>query len=57
MFVRGVKGRKAPYAIKLLTKMQLSELLNKIDNTESQSKKTIRIKGLTAVLFSDAPLD
>lgn len=57
MFVRGIKGRKAPYAIKLLTKMQLSELLNKIDNSESQSKQTIRIKGLTLALFSDAPMD
>jgi hypothetical protein len=50
MFVRGIPGRKHPYAIKLLTKMQLSEILIKIGNSK-------KIKGLVLILLSDAPIE
>jgi hypothetical protein len=49
MFVYGSIGRKAPYAIKLLTEMRLSELL--LIKTNS---KSIVIKNLSFYLFMDA---
>jgi len=53
MFTRSIVGRKAPYVIKFLTKMQLSEFLSR----ELKIKNIVKIKGLLLVLFSDAPLE
>jgi len=47
MFVYGKQGRKAPYAIKVLTQMQLSKLLA----TKPYSSATIIISSL---IFSDS---
>jgi len=52
MFVYGKKGRKAPYVIKELTQIQLSELLLKSTN---KSNLTIVLKGLFLGLFLDSP--
>jgi hypothetical protein len=49
MFVYGEAGRKAPYSIKLLTALRLSELfLNKT------KPKYISIKNLSYVIFMDS---
>jgi hypothetical protein len=49
MFVYGTTGRKAPYAIKVLTEMRLSELL-----LTKTNKKSISIKNLSFLIFMDA---
>lgn len=62
MFVYGKKGKKAPYAIKLLTRMRLAELLL-VSSTNVKSiikvKKNqfIKIQGLTFMVFADIPRD
>jgi hypothetical protein len=52
MLVFGKKGRQAPYAIKELTQMQLSEILLKNTN---KSNVTIVLKGLFLGVFLDSP--
>jgi hypothetical protein len=49
MFVYGNLGRKAPYSIKVLTEMRLSELL--LVKTKNIS---ISIKNLSFIIFMDA---
>jgi hypothetical protein len=49
MFVYGNPGRRAPYAVKVLTEMRLSELL--LVKTKNVS---ISIKNLSFVIFMDA---
>jgi len=48
MFVYGKIGRKAPYAIKILTQMQLSQLL------VLKKSNPILLKTLGIIIFSDA---
>lgn len=54
MFVSGVKGRKAPYVIPVLTQMQLIQCLL-TRNISGISKKSVVISGLFCSIFSDAP--
>jgi hypothetical protein len=49
MFVYGKIGRKAPYSIKLLTEIRLSELL-----LLKTKNKSIVIKNLSYFIFMDA---
>jgi len=51
MFVYGKAGRKAPYAIKLLTQIQLSKLL--IDKKKS-TVSSIVITSSSFLFFADA---
>jgi hypothetical protein len=52
MFVYGKKGEKFPYSIKILTQMQISQLLL---NRNVVSSKTILFKGLICLsLFNDS---
>tara|TARA_B110000967_G_C18860911_1_gene549885 strand:+ start:1563 stop:1721 length:159 start_codon:yes stop_codon:yes gene_type:complete len=49
MFVYGTAGRKAPYAIKVLTELRLAELL-----VSKTNYKSIIIKNASFFLFMDA---
>jgi hypothetical protein len=49
MFVYGLAGRKAPYSVKILTEMRLSELL--LIKTKN---KSISVKNLSFFIFMDA---
>jgi short-subunit dehydrogenase involved in D-alanine esterification of teichoic acids len=51
MFVYGKAGRKAPYAIKFLTQIQLSKLLI---NKKKNSSNSIIITSSSFLFFSDA---
>jgi hypothetical protein len=56
MFVYGAKGRKAPYAISVITQMQLSALFLNSNLFLIKSKKKIpsfTIKSLSFFGFSD----
>jgi len=48
MFVYGKKGNKAPYSLKILTELQLSQLL------VLKNKKSISIRYLGTFLFADS---
>tara|TARA_B110000503_G_C7120456_1_gene402257 strand:+ start:761 stop:1021 length:261 start_codon:yes stop_codon:yes gene_type:complete len=50
MFVYGKAGRKAPYVIKVLTQMQLSELL--ILQKETKKLNTLSIKSSSFIVLS-----
>jgi len=52
MFVYGKAGRKAPYVIKVLTQMQLSELL--ILQKKTAKLNILSIKSLVVLIFADA---
>jgi len=53
MFVNGKEGRKSPFAIKVLTQMQLSHILLTSKNILKNSNSVV-IKGLVFSLFADA---
>jgi hypothetical protein len=52
MFVYGKAGRKAPYVIKVLTQMQLFELL--ILQKKTTKLNTLSIRSLGVLIFADA---
>jgi cytochrome c oxidase subunit 1 len=54
MFVYGNPGRKAPYAVKILTHMQLVSILLKLKQLGS-NKKALVIRGLLFSVFADVP--
>jgi hypothetical protein len=55
MLVYGEQGRKAPYAINVVTQMQLCALfLNNKRNVKSKKISSVTIKGLFLFLFSDS---
>jgi hypothetical protein len=49
MLVYGKLGQRSPYAIKILTNIQLSNILLLL-----KKKKNIVIKGLSLILFCDS---
>jgi len=50
LFVYGKTGKKAPYSLKILTQIQLSQLLV----LETKQKNSIILKSLGILIFSDA---
>ena len=50
LFVYGKIGRKAPYSLKILTQIQLSQILV----SQTKQKNSINLKSLTLLIFSDA---
>ncbi len=50
LFVYGKIGRKAPYSLKILTQIQLSQILV----SQTKQKNSIILKSLTFLIFSDA---
>lgn len=54
MFVYGASAKKAPYAIGLLTQMQLCNVLLKTKGILKNSNSLV-IKGLIFIIFADAP--
>ena len=50
LFVYGTKGKKAPYSLKILTQIQLSQLLV----LQTKQKNSISLKSLGLLIFSDA---
>jgi len=55
MFVYGKSGRKNPYAIKLLTQMQLAQVVLTQSLVSDKKVRSIVIKSLTLGLFADSP--
>ena len=51
MFSYGKAGRKAPYSVKILTQMQLSELLF---TNQTKKSSSLILKGLSIFGFADA---
>jgi heme/copper-type cytochrome/quinol oxidase subunit 1 len=55
MLVYGAKGRKAPYALKVITQLQLCSLfLTSKINLDNKKFSSVTIKGLFFVYFTDA---
>jgi len=56
MLVNGKKGRKAPFALKVVTQMQLAELLLTSEVLlKDKKKRALVIKGLFFSMFADMP--